>query len=202
MTKTFICVASGPSLTSDDCAMASDSGCPIIAVNSSWRAVPECQHIYAGDCCWWEENISRITSDAKRWCGEQFIARRFGINFQPPAITGSFNSGQRAIQLAAALGAKTILLLGYECSLRHGTHWHGKHELLANPDGISVSRWHEEFSRLAHGLAGVDIINCSQRTRLQCFPREKLKTALGRLSLVQAPQRETLNRRTTLPSSR
>ena len=179
MNKTFICVASGPSLTSDDCALSSNSSLPVITVNSSWFAIPACQHIYAADCCWWEENGAGIRSQAIRWCGDEFTARRFGINWLPSAIPGSFNSGQRAIELAIHLGASRVLLLGYDCSIRNGTHWHGNHDLLSNPDKFSVVRWQDEFSRLHAVAGGVEIINCSRFTRLTCFPRQYLETALS-----------------------
>ncbi|PNK93080.1 hypothetical protein CEQ28_023300 [Hafnia alvei] len=38
-----------------------------------------------------------------------------------------------------------MLLLGYDCSLASGTHWHGNHVTLRNPDATSVSRWHEDM---------------------------------------------------------
>lgn len=177
--QTFICIASGPSLAASDCQQASHSGSEVISVNSSWTAVPDCQHIYAADCCWWEEYGADITSKAVRWCGDEFTARRFGINWLPSAIAGSFNSGQRAIELAIHLGASRILLLGYDCSIRNGTHWHGNHRLLANPDSFSVARWQDEYSRLKASAGGVEIINCSRYTRLTCFPRQPLEAALS-----------------------
>lgn len=175
----FICIASGPSLTPKDCMLAISSGYQIIAVNTSWQKVPKCQHIYAADCCWWEEHHSMIASSAKRWCGDEFTACRFGINCFLSALPGSYNSGQRAIELAIHLGASRILLLGYDCSIRHGIHWHGKHQLLANPDKFSVARWHDEFSRLHLIAGGAEIINCSRYTRLTCFPRQPLEAALS-----------------------
>lgn len=177
--KTFICIASGPSLTPDDCLCANDSGLPVIAINNSWALVPGCEHIYAADCCWWEEYGAGVTSEAARWCGDEFTARRFGINCLLSAIPGSFNSGQRAIELAIHLGASRVLLLGYDCSIRHGIHWHGKHQLLANPDKFSVARWHDEFSRLQAIAGGAEIINCSHHTQLTCFPRQSLEAALS-----------------------
>ncbi len=177
--ETIICIASGPSLTEHDCELASSSGYAVISVNSSWSAIPKCQHIYAADCCWWEEYGAGITSEAARWCGDEFTARRFGINWLPSAIPGSFNSGQRAIELAIHLKASRVLLLGYDCSIRNGTHWHGNHALLSNPDKFSVARWQDEFSRLRAVADGVEIINCSRFTRLTCFPRQSLETALS-----------------------
>jgi len=179
MTKTFICIASGPSLTRDDCALITSSGLPAIVVNNSWQMLPDATVIFASDCCWWEEHYSTITSSAERWCGDEFTARRFGISCFSSVLPGSYNSGQRAIELAIHLGASRILLLGYDCSLRHGTHWHGNHQPLANPDKFSVARWHDEFSRLNAIAGGVEIINCSRYTRLTCFPRQHLEAALS-----------------------
>lgn len=179
MQTTVICVASGPSLSGEDCDLIQVRNFPVITVNSSWSAVPSCQHIYAADCCWWEQYGEGITSQAARWCGDEFTARRFGINCLPTAIPGSFNSGQRAIELAIHLGARRVLLLGYDCSIRNGTHWHGNHALLSNPDKFSVARWQEEFTRLRAVAGDVEIINCSRFTRLTCFPRQSLETALS-----------------------
>lgn len=65
--KTVICIGSGPSLMLSDCQLVIASELLVIAVNSSWRAAPSCQHIYAADCCWWEEYGGGITSEAARW---------------------------------------------------------------------------------------------------------------------------------------
>ncbi|EPK3323114.1 hypothetical protein JAG44_000770 [Citrobacter koseri] len=151
-------------------------------MNSSWQATPFCAAIYAADCCWWEEHHRMIASSAERWCGDEFTARRFGINCFPSALPGSFNSGQRAIELAIHLGATTVLLVGYDCSIRRGVHWHGRHAQLANPDSFSVNSWQGEFERLKAWAHGVEIINCSRSTRLRCFPKMKLETAIERLS--------------------
>lgn len=197
MKQVIACVASGPSLTSDDCQMLSQANIPTIAVNSSWQAAPFSFAIYAADCCWWEENHGTINSPAERWCGDAFTARRFGINCLPSALPGSFNSGQRAIELAIHLGAKTVLLAGYDCSLRHGVHWHGKHAQLANPDAFSVNRWQSEFEQLKARARGVEIINCSRSTLLRCFPKMKLETALERLLSETGPRRSDFPHLTT-----
>lgn len=187
MTTIIACVASGPSLTSRDCQTLYQRNIPIIAVNNSWRAAPFSRVIYAADCCWWETYSHDITSPAERWCGDAFTARRFGIHCFPSALPGSFNSGLRAIELAIHLGASTVLLVGYDCSVRDGVHWHGRHTHLANPDVLSVNRWQGEFERLKQGAHGIEIINCSRSTRLRCFPKMKLETAIARLSLEAAP---------------
>jgi hypothetical protein len=188
MPKPFICVASGPSLTADDCAMASDSGCPIIAVNSSWRAVPECHHIFAGDCGWWDVHYSQLDIPAKRWSTSGRACLRYGVNHYRSPDNDTFNSGQRAIQLAAHLGAERVILLGYDCSLANGVHWHGEHPPgLKNPDALSVVRWREEFARVAVSLRNVEIINCSRSPSLTCFRRETPEKTLGPSSWDPGP---------------
>lgn len=185
MTKTFICVASGPSLTASDCALVASSGYPIIAVNSSWQRVPGCDHILAGDCGWWDVHYSQLAIPAKRWSTSRRACLRYGVNHFRPPDNDTFNSGQRAIQLAAHLGATRIILLGYDCSLTDGIHWHGAHPTgLKNPDVTSVTRWQAEFGRLTDLLPDIDIINCSRSTSLTCFRRDKLETALAPLSWV------------------
>ena len=166
----FICIASGPSLTRSDCLLAAKSGLPIIAVNSSWQLIPECQYIFAGDYAWWEKYHDRITVQADRWTTSPRANILFGIRLLDGGIEGAFNSGQMAIRLAAHLGAKRVILLGYDCSLKNGAHWHGEHHGLDNPASEEVSRWHTDFSSLVDELPGIGIINASRYTELTCFP--------------------------------
>ncbi|MFK3911355.1 hypothetical protein ACI2JI_04635 [Enterobacter cancerogenus] len=179
MTKTFICIASGPSLTANDCALVSGSGYPVIAVNSSWRAMPECQHIYAADFSWWEKYHRDIPPGAMRWTSSISASIQLGVNYFPHPDTKTFNSGLRAIQLAIRLGARRVLLLGYDCCIEAGSHWHGDHPVgLKTPDESSVTRWHAEFTRLAAALSGIEILNCSRRSALACFPLSTIEAAL------------------------
>ncbi|KAA5936461.1 hypothetical protein F3I48_17995, partial [Pantoea sp. M_3] len=133
--STFICIASGPSLTASDCRLATASGHPVIAVNSSIGLIPECQYLFAADCSWWDKYHSTLKTRAQCWTVSGRAHLRYGVNLFRPPDNDSFNSGQRAIQLAAHLGAERIILLGYDCSLANGTHWHGEHpDGLKNPD--------------------------------------------------------------------
>lgn len=172
MDTTLICIASGPSLTASDCRLAMSSGHPVIAVNSSIGLVPDCQHLFAADCNWWDKYHGTLKTVAKRWTVSGRAHLRYGVNLFRAPDNDSFNSGQRAIQLAVHLGATRIILLGYDCSLEEGTHWHGNHpDSLKNPDDESIQRWQGEFQRLADGLRSVSIINCSRQTALTCFSR-------------------------------
>ena len=173
MSRTFICVASGPSLTRSDCHIAVNSGHKVIAVNSSWKLVPESHYLYAGDLSWWAQHNIDISTAAQKWTSSVLAANRYDLNLFRPDKRGPFNSGQRAIQLAAHLRANRILLLGYDCSIESGSHWHGDHAgKLHNPVPREVTRWHADFLSLKTELSGVEIINCSRRTALTCFPQQ------------------------------
>lgn len=84
------------------------------------------------------------------------------------------NGGYSAINLAYLLGARKIYLLGYDMGLSEdgARHWHGDHPAHLNNDS-DYADWIERFDDLAADLAseGVEVVNCSRRTALACFPR-------------------------------
>lgn len=178
--KTFICTASGPSLSREDCVRAEQSGFPVIAVNSTWKRVPFASYIFACDFSWWKASLCHITIPAEKWTDSRAAHRRFGIHFFPEERGSPLNSGRRAVEFALWLGAERVLLLGYDCSLSRGTHWHGDHpEGLKNPTAESVRLWQREFDRYAPALnARAEIINCSAETALTCFRRRQLQEVL------------------------
>lgn len=171
---TAACIASGPSLTADDCAQIEASRLPTIAVNSSWQLARFADVIYAGDPAWWQAYGDDIDIQAERWsCNDPHI-ERMQINLH--RAHGGYNSGLRAIQLAMELGAARVLLLGYDCSVRQGTHWHGDHAKTKNPDEKRCLLWQRQFAQL--NTRGAEIINCSRETALTCFPRARLEDVL------------------------
>lgn len=176
--KTVVCIASGPSLNSKDCALIELSGLPCIAVNTSWEMARFCDVIYAGDVCWWIANKDRIDIDAERWTCTRQASQRFGVNLHKSC--GEYNSGMRAIEFAMWRGATRVILLGYDCSLANGTHWHGDHKESGNPDEVKVRLWQKQFIAVSEKakLAGVDVINCSRETDLRSFRRLDLEEAI------------------------
>ncbi|MGK0736966.1 hypothetical protein ACSFCT_09275 [Yokenella regensburgei] len=177
--NTVIVCASGPSLSRNDCDVAIRSDFPVIAVNSTWRAVPGCSHIYAGDLRWWDANFTSVPTAAALWTCNYRAHQRYGLNLFDTDTRWAFNSGQRSILFAVSQGAKNIILLGFDCSVSGGSHWHGDHSDLDNPTSECTARWRGEFARTAAALAGtVNIINSSRQTALGCFRRLSLDAAL------------------------
>lgn len=190
--KTVICVGGGPSLTLEDCAAAKASGLPIIAVNTSWQKVRSAEIIFAGDQAWWDFNIATIDIPAEKWTCNHSASFKHSINLFR-CKDRHWNSGLRAIQLAEVEGATTVILLGYDCSIKKGTHHHGLHLKTSNPTAAVCSSWKEQFATLARNT-GVEIINCSRDTILSCFPRSTLEEALCLLhSQAERPHKTNSN---------
>lgn len=185
--QTVVCIASGPSLTEADCEMVRRSGLPTVAVNSSWERSRFAEVLYAGDVAWWESHGKQVDIPAERWTCTQQAARRFGVKLHQ--AYGPYNSGMRAIQFAIDCGAGRVILLGYDCSVANGTHWHGDHEGTKNPDVHKVRAWQQQFAMVAlHAKArGVEVLNCSQDTALKCFPRADLHESLESSRTAAAP---------------
>lgn len=172
--RTVVCIASGPSLSEADCEVVRRSGLPTIAVNTSWQRAPFAAVLYAGDAVWWEENAGKVNIPAERWTCSRLAAKQFDARLHQ--AYGPYNSGMRAIQFAIDCGASRVILLGYDCSVEKGSHWHGDHAGTKNPDGHKVRLWQQQFSMVAmHAKArGIEILNCSADTALKCFPRADL----------------------------
>lgn len=174
--KTVFCVGSGPSLTKKDCAAIEKTGSPIIAVNSSWQAVPSASILFAGDEAWWTANLSQLNTRAALWTTSMSASLKYNLRLFKSSGR-HWNSGLRAIELAESLGAEKVVLLGYDCSVRRGAHWHGKHDKTLNPTSGVCQSWIAQFKQLSQRVK-VPVINCSRETVLTCFPQVNLEDIL------------------------
>src|SRR5690606_29476484 len=115
-----------------------------------------------------------IDIPAERWTCTKSAAEKHKINLH--LASGSWNSGMRAIQLAIQRGAAKVILLGYDCDVSNGTHWHGDHTATHNPDSRRVRLWHGHFAAVGiqAKARGCKIINASRHTALKCFERMEL----------------------------
>ena len=179
--KTVACIASGPSLSAEDCALVERAGIPAIAVNTSWKMARFAEIIYAGDLSWWKAYGQEIDIKAEKWTCSRRASVQYGAQFHK--IGGVYNSGLRAIQLAIGFGASRILLLGYDATVKNGTHWHGNHAKTKNPDEARCLKWHRQFAALDR--KGAQVINCTPGSALECFPKMPISEALSGVSDVR-----------------
>lgn len=149
----------------------------VIAVNNASFETGKSKNTlcYSADLSWWRAYHHLVLQPpSQRWSCNAEAVRFYGLN-KHERFPGGFNSGQQAIHLAAALGARRIILLGYDCSVRNGHHFHGVHKFgLSNPGINTTLEWQHQFLRLALSLPHVDIINCSRYTELICFKTKKI----------------------------
>lgn len=196
--RVFVIIANGISLTRDDIdtahALAPDA--TTIAISDSYILAPHAQYLYACDYKWWHwryasvlgvgfagqllsidpvavEKFDRIELIA---CVDAAAAKP-GLCKSHNAIHNGFSSGYQAVHIARNMGATKIVLLGFDYGATGQGHWFGGH-----PDN-SVSDFPvmvRAFDSLAQDLIdeGIEVINCTRKTALQCFPRNLLQNAL------------------------
>jgi hypothetical protein len=92
-------------------------------------------------------------------------------------IHGGGNSGYQAVNLAFLFGAAKIVLLGFD--MKGGSHWHGDHPGALNR-GVPTRAFAKAFPALADDLKseGVEVLNATRDTALECFPKIDLEDAL------------------------
>jgi hypothetical protein len=187
--ETVAILASGPSMCAEDAAAVEAAGVKAIAVNSTWQAAPWANVHYSSDADWWQHNLPAMR---KACAGEFFTGHNgfiapdvrqcpyrkgaMGLWKKPGAISWGGNSGHCAIGLAYQFGARRIILLGFD---QQGEHWHSEHPAeIRKPPNWPM--WAERFSLLARDLAavGVEVVNASRETSLECFRRISLAEAL------------------------
>lgn len=171
------CIASGPSLTPEDCDMVRAAGIKAIVVNTSFRLAPWADVLYAGDRQWWQA-YGDEAPEIEKWTASIDAAERRGINYRP--VADWENSGMQAIELAVSFGATRIVLLGYDMQHTGGLrHWHPDHpEQMENADGIE--HWAARFDSLPQRFPHVDLINCSRHTAIRGIRRMELTECLSR----------------------
>lgn len=193
-----IVAASGPSLTqevADACR-----GRRAIAVNDAWRLMPWADILYSCDAAWWRvhngcpdfhgekwsshsaETNNKDNDDLLARAGVRLVAGQAGDTFStdPRVIHYGNNSGFQAINLAILLGARRIVLVGFDMRVVDGKrHFFGNHpEPLSNR--IEYSYFVPTFANAARHLpAGVTILNATPGSALKCFPAVPLELALG-----------------------
>lgn len=182
--RTVVCIASGPSLTAEDCETVHSSGHPTIVTNTTFRLCPWADALMAFDCRWWDFYVAEVNSGFR---GERLTCcpggSRYGATtlYQAKWFRNYHNSGACALSLAIASGASRIVMLGYDCQRIDGkTHWHGDHpKQLSN--ARSMSRWHLHFKGIARyaSQSNAEVLNASRATALTYFPLVDLADALG-----------------------
>lgn len=193
-----MCIGGGPSLTPAQVERVRGRA-RVIAINNAYLLAPWADVLYFCDDKWW----AQYGHGAKLGAWQGLIVRldggrgdfgdprikvlrnygrigsndlgREGLCAQRDGLYHGQNSGYQAIGLAVHLGAKRIVLLGYDMQAKlEGaqlkTHWHADH-----PGGTSERVFDQmlpNFDALVKPLErrGIEVLNCTAQTRLRSFP--------------------------------
>lgn len=209
--KTAVILATGPSLRLADCRYARAHADIVIAVNDAWRLCPEADILYAADCKWWAhhgEMVNRLFPGRKetlalpiengrpagKLAAEKFGAKWLwsmpgaGISIDPAFVYDGGNSTYQAMQRAIHEGASRIVFLGLDMQ-KSGDgkrHFFGSHPPamdLDSPYGTFIKNF-EQGAKIV-GAMGIDVINASRETALECFPRMGLEEALNAADMLR-----------------
>jgi hypothetical protein len=196
--REFCIIASGDSLTIEDCELVkewrsdvSSAEKKVIVINSSFKIAKWADILYACDGEWWDKYYNEVNDvfQGSLYTICDRVSKIYGINWiasedqqglgEDIIHTGN-NSGYQSINLAYLLGAKKIILLGFDMqrSLNKG-HWHGDHPGSLNRHN-NFTGWLKKFPKLAEDLKNkdVEVINSTRLTALTCFKMKPLKEAL------------------------
>lgn len=143
-----VCVASGPSLTTEQTELverARAAGkCHLIVVNRCWELLPNADVLYAADARWWDVWWPQVSAKfvGERWTCNEAIAKRLGLCFvtcdskpglsrKPGVVHSGGNGGYQVLNLARHFltvdpdPQKRIVLVGYDMQHTGGRrHWH------------------------------------------------------------------------------
>lgn len=189
--KTWVLLASGPSLTAADVDLCCGRA-KVMAINDSWRMAPWADALYAADPEWWKYHGGVPDFAGQKWTQSKEAADKWGLfwipgkrldglSLDPRLIHYGSNSGYQALNLAIHFGARRIILLGYDMQQTGGkSHWHGDHPGPLNRVA-DYSHFIKKFQTAVPDLdrAGIRVVNCSRETALDCFERRKLKDVIG-----------------------
>lgn len=194
------CLATGPSLTQEDVTFLRGRVDGVVAINDAHRLAPWADVLYSSDRRWWNhyKGVPEFTGmkygvgsgtgkqNPYAKCPDVVVLKNTGydgIETNPTALRTGRNSGFAAVNLAVHLGAKRILLLGYNLGYRNGrAHFFGNHPAgLTQTTGLYPG-FRRSFDRVAPVLAGmgIEVVNCTPQSSLSAFPLKTLREALAK----------------------
>jgi len=194
------CVGGGPSLKGFDFSLLKDKR--VIGCNDAYHLGGDIIKILVfGDAGWWHRNrmnletfTGRVATNAPSMKEFQvpgmlkFKRERDGYH-KGDTLGWNYSTGALAINLAVNLGARRVLLLGYDLANHDGqSHWH--HLNSKTTQDASFARFLRGFHMLQRHLpVGVDVANVTDGTsKLKCF-REMTFNELHQ-HLARAPLKE------------
>lgn len=180
--STVFVIGGGPSLAEMDLSPIWNQR--VIGVNDAFKLGNWVDVCWFSDCRWYEWNKELlkefsgvIASCTNCSCNHPRVlqVKRLegsGIVTNPAIVRWNKNSGASAINLAYHLGAKRIVLLGFDMKQKDGqNNWHQNHKHNPRPT-IYQNLFLPPFDIIARDAKnlGIEILNATPDTDLKAFP--------------------------------
>lgn len=135
-------IGGGPSLSGFDFTKLRGRGYYVIAVNNAYKVAPWADLCFFADARWWRHHKSELlnfegslvtsTADHKTVQHSRLVRLQREYNAplsEDPTKVSGHDSGTMAVNLAYLMGARRIVLLGFDMTFEEGgpTHWHDEH---------------------------------------------------------------------------
>jgi len=196
--KTVFVIGGGPSLNHMNLKPIHDR--PVVGCNNAYELGTWVDWIIFADKRWWGWNyekverwqnrdrviclVPQLLDDQQRWPFLKFVRRdeaRFGLSVEQDTICWNRGCGGAAINLAYLLGARRIVLLGFDMRMVEGKHnWHDNHKHEERPKIYqnSMVPFLKPMSD-AMKVTGLQIVNCTPKSALNVFTLESLDVVLN-----------------------
>lgn len=172
----------------------------VICLNSSIEDFDECLALMWLDATWKSKNSALVRENRQKYsiyftinnqtleppqdmpirirnvsCGKcDYKVRR-----EPYNVCGN-NVGCAAIDLLDQLNAKTIYLLGFDCSEEDGkSHYHERYDTYVK-QRIYNTNFIPCFERLSKHIKNSRVVNLSEKSKIPCFKRAKLSNIINK----------------------
>ncbi len=190
--ETIFIIGGGPSLADFD--FRTLTGKKTIAINKALLYCTNPDIVYWTDSrfyTWYKNEVDSYKGlkFALR-AGSQYTAdikvlrkgKPYGLEIDPQTLAHGFNSGYAAINLAYHLGAKKIVLLGFDMAQDgNQSHFHDGYPTRSTGDKMYIEKFIPGFSHLREELkgTGVKVLNASPNSRLKTFTKITLSEAVS-----------------------
>lgn len=185
----------GPSLLAAPLHLLHDRFC--IAVNNAYTVVPWSQVLWFGDVKWWDwhkESLRSWPNSIATCCQNARVIKEAaqmgislisynrmgrGLSKQPKYVSWNGSSGASAINLAYHLGAKKVVLVGFDMRRVDGKkNFHSDHK---EADHDPFGRHLRAFPKIAPAASqlGLTIINATPGSAIPQFPIMSLEEAIA-----------------------
>ena len=178
--ETIYIVGGGPSLKDFDFELLRNR--VVIAVNKAFLFLPFAQVLYWSDSSFYDSfkreihefkgiKVTKNPSPKAEDIINLVETGREGLELEPNGIRSGGNSGYAAINLAYHLGAKKIVLMGFDAKNGPGgnTHWHDGYVKKGASDEVMQRNWLPHYSSIVDALdeRRVKIYNTSKLSEIK-----------------------------------